>query len=548
MKKLAVVIILFTILLSSAYSFSTPQRIYTVDDEIYMAIYNLFISAGYSPLFSSGPWSQAELIKMLSSIDYTTLTPSEKSLYNKINNKLNEADYTFSPDAFGFSININTALETYTHLNTSDYFQGHENWIYPYQKQLPVLSAGLGFHPFESMMIYTDFLLGKTYSEENGFGTTHFNTNIPINIATDMNVSMPYRAYVSVGGNYWNILLGRERISWGEGESGNFLIGDNFPYNNTCRFTAYNSNLKYTFLTNFYLHPQNYDIDKQHLPINGIYMFMAHRLEWRIHNKFNINLSESIIYQNETNYIDISILNPAMFFHDYYMRGNANSSITIELNYTPIRNLSLYFQGIVDEFGFGGDEYHNPNAIGLMLGTKYIHTFSNEVIAKTIVEAVYTDPYLYLRDSYDNAGFPLNFTAAFREFAIDKGIVNHINFIGYGYGNDLIAVMVKEDISKYELFNTSLSITYIAKGSKDINSQWRTITGSLLAPTTSPEEGKDAINHKIITSLSGLYYPTKSTGIYTNLGYVVSINPENKKTERTRHDLQLTLGIKIKVL
>jgi hypothetical protein len=55
-------------------------------------------------------------------------------------------------------------------------------------------------------------------------------------------------------------------------------------------------------------------------------MFMSHRLEWRMfRDKVNFALTEAIMYQSSTNFIDLQVLNPVMIYHDYYIRSNSNS-------------------------------------------------------------------------------------------------------------------------------------------------------------------------------------------------------------------------------
>ena len=69
-------------------------------------------------------------------------------------------------------------------------------------------------------------------------------------------------------------------------------------------------------------------------------MFLGHRLEWRLFsNRVGFALSESIVYQSEIDdsTLDLRVLNPVAIFHNYYIRGHANSLLTVELDYTPVR-------------------------------------------------------------------------------------------------------------------------------------------------------------------------------------------------------------------
>ena len=109
--------------------------------------------------------------------------------------------------------------------------------------------------PGEYIYSYAELSLGNTNTLENGFGSTKFASNLMLvkpNNLNDLDCNMPYRAFVSAGTSNWSIELGRDRASWGLGESGNLFLGDNFPYHNMGRFTAFGNNYKYTFFTSFF--------------------------------------------------------------------------------------------------------------------------------------------------------------------------------------------------------------------------------------------------------------------------------------------------------
>ena len=156
---------------------------------------------------------------------------------------------------------------------------------------------------------------------------------------------MPYRAFGAFGGDGWSVQVGRERLSWGAGVSGNLVLGDHVNYHNVGRFTTYGKNFKYTFLTSFFPHPSEYyaydavpdagtDNDpfayggyidlsaNQNGVMSGLSMFLAHRLEGRLFNdKVNLALTEAIMYMSEDNTLDLRVLSPATIFHNYYIRG-----------------------------------------------------------------------------------------------------------------------------------------------------------------------------------------------------------------------------------
>lgn len=317
--------------------------------------------------------------------------------------------------------------------------------------------------PAESFYGYSELSVGNTYTLKNDFGSARFATNIlalpPPADPADIDLNMPYRAFVAAGGDHWSLQIGRDRLSWGAGQSGNLMVSDSFKYHNMARVTTFSDRFKYTFVTSFFPHPSQYHdstgVDlighSQSTEMTGIFMFMSHRLEWRmLQDKVGLTLTESVMYQSEENYLDIRILNPAMIFHDYYIRSNANSILGLEIDYTPVSGLNIYAQAAVDEFAIpltepvpGGDEEALPSAFGFIVGAKGVFSLA-DTVGYGSLEFAYTDPYLYLRYTTKDGQTPassstdeygLSFVGAIRDFS-DGGINYSPEFIGYTYGND----------------------------------------------------------------------------------------------------------------
>ena len=265
---------------------------------------------------------------------------------------------------------------------------GKNSWNYNFLKQKPLVGLSLEFFPGGNFYTFFELTIGNyLHTQFSEFGDKHFHTNIlglqdvtRFNL-NDMDLNVPYRAFIAAGGEHWSVQLGRDRLSWGPGVVSNFVVGDNLKYHNMLRAAVYYDEFKYTFLLSFFPHPQNYAAkdtggqwgvspNHQYDVFNGINMFMAHRIEWKLFNdKFKIALTEGVMYQSATNFIDLQILNPVMFFHDLYMRSNANSILSLELEYSPIKSLNIYANIVCDEIaGFGESKSGvaanaNPNAL-----------------------------------------------------------------------------------------------------------------------------------------------------------------------------------------
>ena len=347
------------------------QKIYPIYSDVYEAITALYISQGLALPSTTGPWSADELLGMLDKIDVAMLSTGSLDTYQYASSELNRSTDTFK---FG----LGTSVEAYWHSNTTD-FVNESDWIVGFEDRKPILDLSLETWPGEHFYGYSSIpVMNNLYNEWNSskgptsnlFGQYALTTNIPLvppAVMDDLDINVPYRALGAFGGDGWNVEFGRERLSWGPGESGNFVIGDHILYHNMGRFTTYTDKFKYTFLTSFFPYPDNYypvmDSDgniinsrSQGDIITGLKMFMAHRLEWSMFkNKLGFALTEGIMYQSAENTLDLRILNPAAIYHDYYIRGNSNSIISGELNYSPILYVNLYGQMVVDEFVLPGE-------------------------------------------------------------------------------------------------------------------------------------------------------------------------------------------------
>ncbi len=72
-------------------------------------------------------------------------------------------------------------------------------------------------------------------------------------------------------------------------------------------------------------------------------MFLGHRIEFSFFNdKLGLALNESVIYKTKENTLNLAAINPFGFFHNEYIRGMANSLITLELDYNPFRYVDYY--------------------------------------------------------------------------------------------------------------------------------------------------------------------------------------------------------------
>lgn len=502
------------------------------------------------------------------------------------------------PKAKLFQFGLTATLEFYLHTNLDPQFIGRENWNYYFMKHKPFLAGTFEVWPADSFYTFFEVPLGnyKFHTRTSTFGDGYWMTNIPLlqnplkPSIEDLDLNAPYRAFIAAGGSHWSMQIGRDRMSWGPGVVSNFVVGNNLEYHNLLRFTTYHSAFKYTFAISFFPHPKLYargeegeegsqkpmwgfSENGQDSLLDGIYMFMAHRFEWRFwKDRFKIALTESIMYQSETNFIDLQILSPVMFFHDYYIRANANSLLAFEIEYTPIKNLNIYYQMVVDEIALGGENKPGtspkarPNAFGYMLGSKYDHVIGDGVLSSSIEWAL-TDPYLYLRNN-GGAGdqkrgeYGINYVVAIRQLTPMTTFYNgdraatifyDEQFLGYRYGGDAITLNLNCSYKVYNKWNAGVNLFYMAHGTNDKWTLWKMVTPSdqIQTPTSKPgspnnQRGdvsyKNAVAHYFVIGFNGGYNILRDLKVYGQLDFVNIWNAGNIKGIY-KFDVELTTGI-----
>ena len=147
--------------------------------------------------------------------------------------------------------------------------------------------------------MYIDVDLAVKEAHDVLYDSDYDYSNVPEKIQY-IDPSIPYRAFMSVGGRNWNVQLGRDKISWGNGESGNMVLSDWADWYNFVKFSTYWKVLKFSVVyagLESYLTPEEKDFDKIGEGLTqGHYenfrerykAFLAHRLEARITDKFTM--------------------------------------------------------------------------------------------------------------------------------------------------------------------------------------------------------------------------------------------------------------------
>lgn len=573
-------------LFCSLQIFASPsenrQKIHPVDSDLYQAISVLFGAAGKALPSTTGPWSSDELLAMLESVDRGTLSSGGQKVFDYVLAELDDGDRVFK---FG----LDASVEASWHTDTKNFVRD-QDWVRGFVQRKPFLSLELETWPGEHFYGYSS--LDVQNNRYNGWGTkgptstlwgaSALTTNLPLlppAVLNDLDFNIPYRAFGAFGGSGWSAQFGRERLSWGPGLSGNFVLGDHIPYQNVGRLTTYGKNFKYTFLGSFFPHPKNYypvmdpatgNIINQRWQTSlesGLSLFLGHRLEWRFFgDKVSFALTEAIMYMSEDNTFDLRILSPTTIFHNYYIRSNANSIISGELVFAPVKGINLYGQVVVDEFALPGEpvpgssEWALPNGYGYMGGLKASLPIGPGVLYGQ-AEWAQTDPYLYLRDkgAYSQAlgDYGINWVVALREFSNAAGVTYTEDFLGYRYGGDAIVLAGNLGYRKFGSWKLEAKFLRMTHGTHDKWTLWSPVgTGTnppnVVTPTTTHHTGnngdltasaRDAVSVTTVAGLTGSFSFTDNLELYAEADWISITNPGNRSSNPAISDIQVTAGL-----
>ncbi|PKL22784.1 MAG: hypothetical protein CVV48_01065 [Spirochaetae bacterium HGW-Spirochaetae-4] len=595
MKKTLILVfgILFCISLLFAGSTSTNvQKIHSVDSDVYEAILYLYIAEGYALPSTAGPWSADELLKMLARVDRYKLNRGATATYEYVLKALEE-------DSKAVKFGLDIALEGYYHTDTEN-FTKEADWILGFNERRPLLDLVLETWPSEHFYGYSSLPIANNcfngYTADEGIVSTFFGKNaftsnliiLPPATLSDLDFNIPFRAFGAIGGEGWSLQIGRDKLSWGPGETGNFIVGDHLLYHNLGRLTTYGKNFKYTFATSFFPHPAEYYpiidstngdfINKQGQDnvLTGLNMFVAHRLEWRLFaNKVGIALTEAMMYQSLDNTLDLRILSPAIIYHNNYIRSNSNSIISFEVDYTPIKFLNLYGQMVVDEFALPGEpvpgdtrwESALPNGFGFMAGAKASYPLKNGMVYGSL-EWAQTDPYLYLRDNGNRTQilgeYGINWVVALRQFSNGgsgggAGVYYDEQFLGYEYGGDAIVLNANGGFKQFGKWYIEGNMFYMLHGTHDKWTLWSYVdsnpsgdTPNVETPTDTHynenngdlnEELRNAVSETLVIGVKGGYSILTNLDVFAQADYIRVVNPGNISTNPTITDVQLTFGV-----
>ena len=470
------IILLIVLLLPASSLFAQPFDMILTGEPVLADIRFVSLESGRGLLSFTPPLAPAKVENFLDSIDPSLLSGAALEAYYRIRRRLvPQAALSFTSDIFTAFIDINATLEARVRFNTDI------NWYPKYHTNAPLLSAPIRFFLGNALQFYFEpivMLPPHLFNEGNRFGINVMTNN------SDIDVTLPYRAFIAAGGSWWNFQLGRDRLFWGTGNTGSLTFADYAPYFEFVRLSFFSRNFKYTLLVN------QMPLDIRHGLIgpstspsrppdweNGLTMttqrhFYLHRFDASFfNNRLSIGIMEGAMIGNSA--LELRFLNPLMIFHSFMSwldyetwagelhRGHMiGSFFSVEVNWNIVPSLSVYGQFLMHEFALPGEihttDHVAPNSLGFMAGLNFTRSF-NVWGASFFLESFYTFPFLHMTSTPFGSFIQMRRTS-WRETGVQYYFI--------GYPRDTISLTLGANLFRGDVLNIGGRFAWRAMGER----------------------------------------------------------------------------------
>lgn len=330
----------------------------------------------------------------------------------------------------------------------------------------------------------------------------------------EIHQNVPLDAGISLGTKGFSFIMGRGKVSLGEGYTGNTAIGDNYEYQEFMKFGFYTKRTAVTLtLTSFdsgratLERPEDErkdDINAWHLLSSRFsgYRELRQSVTYELMPVDNFKASLSFVTLIDTNTaFDFRYLNPFMVMHNYFNYHDpkaesstleANNMISVDFSWAIAKKWNVYAQITMDQFqiqdeaeGYLGFGYTEPNAFGGLLNVSYSDYIADGIL-NLYVETAYNMPGMYLNTKYydDNDQVTQyignkegdSFTSLYTNRCWSQDYLmgyfrtesdyNDVAYSGYKYGPDCFVLSLGGGYQKISGYEVCFSALYMVHGEK----------------------------------------------------------------------------------
>lgn len=401
-----------------------PQEIYIADSQLYQEVELFCQINGVTGPSTITPVSGSQLLQALSRVDEGRLSDEDLAWKRNLETRIMDGDSPLWSNASGSFVALEVPLNVEMYAQTSEH--GAESisrdWVlndWNNRKSLAAARLEVGV---------SENIFGKIVMETKGAGSKMgWNDRFSTNFQLSLSRSVPYEAAMSIGNGYVSFMLGRDRLSYGNGYTGNLFIGDNFPYQEFLKLAFYSEVYEGSLSLTLFDQQREFSdwsniADYDRLEANNRFFDMSSsrfsgmkqvRLatshSFTICDVFTATLNLGTMVQ--TDGLDFRLLNPFMYFHNMNNFSDntifeANNFASVEISYSFLPGWRVSAQAIVDQLQLSGEVESfeeqgilEPNAWGVLANGSWTGRVGGGVMS-VYIEGVYTSPALYLNEKY----------------------------------------------------------------------------------------------------------------------------------------------------
>ena len=275
------------------------KTIIPVSSEVYGYIDSLYMEAGKIPPHSAKPWTVDEMRTTAERLDRSVLSDSGRRVLNRLVDELDGDTPVFEEGPFSFDSEPSLTIEGFVHQvisETTDSLPEAYEWVHGYEERSPFLEIPLVFWYGDTLYMTSTIVAKEEHRTVTSPTTPEVAANY-FNILVDdpsirLDLNFPFQAVLSTGGEWWNLLFGRDTVSWGSGVSGNLMLSDYSDFYDFVQLAFYSPSFRFTsiYISGDGFLPGGADT------IGGVSGFIGHRLEMRFFDRVGITINESMSF------------------------------------------------------------------------------------------------------------------------------------------------------------------------------------------------------------------------------------------------------------
>ena len=583
LKKAFVVLLLLIISVSFAWAVNY-QKTYQMSDEVWVRANRLCITAGYLGPAPVSPISGAEILNALERLDYSSLSAWQKEEYDYLVAELSDpADgVSFTGKNIIFDPQLFIGLEGYAFNNLKD--TPVDEFFIPYRDRIPFFYAGIDAYfgdlaYIDMQLLFKDGLRGfaldpngNVINGNNFYNFSNFSFLLsPVygggwSFLMDVNEHVNYGLYNyhpikaggSFGNEFMNLFIGRDRQAFGNGITGNMVIGDNFSFQEMVKLSFFSDIFSYYIsLTHF----DNVEND-QPFSFNGYHQNrLIHRFDINLFNKFRIAVNVGAHMLTDSPF-DFRMLNPMMLVHNWRNNKESpnwkpdnqdelNNILGFEFEYAFYPGFVASAQIVIDQFRLSVEKDSQvPSALGFLGNVKHVAKVGDGYL-ESWFEAAYTTPYLYLnyKTYLTEDGDPMYMLDHIVGYSYGGDVPDEIGYTGYIYGPDAIVLAMGSEYASFDSWSLGARLLYMAHGEYGYKSYLdreedkdEYESGLNNTDGANPSTPSGTIEHTLSLTVDGSYHILDNLELTGALYASYKWNYHNEKNVN-RGDVQAAIGL-----